>query len=213
MDLATRKMVYYGLLGLLVAGSTIAVFQVAPQVFHTTILPKDGTLSIYLTNIQPDISGNQMISSSPLQLPPTHASGKPSLNLLSLNVTIDSVTIHETNDSNDNGRVISNTRFSFDVLRPFNVSQLITKAELPAENVAMVDLHVTGAMASVQGLGLQTVRVPSDVLKIPVSPAVNIRAQMSSSIVISGTAHIVFQGNGGIILTPVLHVEKTTEPH
>src|SRR6266571_2504721 len=115
MDLATRKMVYYGLVGLLMAGSTIALFQASP----VQILPRDGTLSIYLADIQPDIQGL---------------------------------------------------------------------------------------------VGLQPVKVPSDELKIPVSPAVHIKAQMSSSIVISGTAHIVFEGNGDIMLTPVLHVEKTTGP-
>src|SRR5712692_3344019 len=126
MDLATRKMVYYGLLGLLIAGSTIAVFQVAPQTFPTSFLAKDGTLSVYLGSIQSDISGNPMITSSPLQSLGSQLSAKPSLILLSLNVTIDSVTIHKTNDSSDNGMVISNTRFTFDVLNPFNVSKLIS---------------------------------------------------------------------------------------
>ena len=45
MDLATRKMVYYGLLGLLLAGSTIAVFRVAPQMIPVQFLAKDGTVS------------------------------------------------------------------------------------------------------------------------------------------------------------------------
>jgi hypothetical protein len=210
MDLATRKMVMYGLLGLLLAGSTIAFFQVSP----VQILPKDGTLSIYLSNIQPDITGNPMISSYSLQSPISQNPQKPSINLvLSLNVTIDSVTIRKSGDSNDVGRALS-TMFTFDVMKPFSVSRLISSAQVPIENVTMVDLHVAGATAAVQGLvGLQPVKVPSDVLKIPVSPAVHVQAQMSSSIVISGTAHIVFQGNGGgIILTPVLHVEKTTEP-
>ena len=207
MDLATRRMVIYGLFGLLIAGSTIAFFQASP----VQILPKDGTLSVYLSDIQPDISGSQAIPFSPLQSQISQIPQKPSSTLLSLNVTIDSVTIHKNGDSNDVGKTLS-TKFMFDVLKPFNVSKLISSAEIPVENVTMVDLHVAGATAAVQGLGPQPVKVPSDELKIPVSPAVHIRAQMSSSIVISGTAHVVFQGNGSIILTPVLHVEKTTEP-
>jgi len=96
---------------------------------------------------------------------------------------------------------------------PFDVSPLISNAKVPVENVTMVSLHVGSATAAVKGLvGLQPVKVPSEELKIPISPAVHVKAQMASSIVISGTAHIVFQGNGSIILTPVLHVEKTTEP-
>jgi hypothetical protein len=106
----------------------------------------------------------------------------------------------------------TNTKFTFDVLKPFSLSTLISKSSVPVENVTMVDLHVASATAAVQGLvGLQPVKVPSDALKIPVSPAVHIKAQMNSSIVISGNAHIVFAGNS-IILTPVLHVEKTTGP-
>ncbi len=208
MDLATRRMIYYGLLGLLIAGSTIAFFQASP----VQILPKDGTLSIYLSSIQTDISGNPMISFTALQSPISQTPQKLSGSLLSLNVTIDSVTIHSNGDSNDAG-ITSNTKFTFDVLKPFSVSTLIVNAKVPAENVTMVDLHVAGATAAVQGhLGLQPVKVPSDELKIPVSPAVHIKAQMSSSITISGNAHVVFEGNGDIMLTPVLHVEKTTGP-
>jgi len=204
MDLATRKMVYYGLVGLLIAGSTIALFQASPVQF----LPKDGSLSIYLADIQPDIQGNQVISFGPLLSP---ISQTPQ-GLLSLNVTIDSVTIHSNGDLNDAG-MTTNTKFTFDVMKPFDVSPLISNAKVPVENVTMVSLHVGSATAAVKGLaGLQPVKVPSEELKIPVSPAVHVKAQMTSSIVISGTAHIVFQGNGSIILTPVLHVEKTTEP-
>ena len=199
MDLATRKMVYYGLVGLLIAGSTIAAFQVSP----IQIFPKDGILSVYLSDIQPDIQGNQVIPFGPLLSPISQIPQKLSVALLSLNVTIDSVTIHKNGDSNDNGKTLS-TKFTFDVLRPFNVSKLIATAEIPVENVTMVSLHVSSATAAVQGQGLQLVKVPSDELKIPVSPAVHVKAQMNSGIVISGTAHIVFQGNDNITLTPVL---------
>src|SRR5690348_275772 len=98
MDLATRKMVYYGLLGLLVAGSTVAVFQVAPQVFPTSLLAKDGTLSIYLASIQSDIPSNPMITLSALQSPVPQNPQRGSI--LSLNVTIDSVTVHSNGNSN-----------------------------------------------------------------------------------------------------------------
>ena len=208
MDLATRKMVYYGLIGLLIAGSTVALFQASPS----QILPKDGTLLIYLSSIQPDITVDPNIATIATQASPASVSEGPCRTVFSLNVTIDSVTIHKNGDTDDSGMVVSNTRFTFDVCRPFNVSTLISNAKVPVENVTMVSLHVGSATAAVQGLvGLQPVKVPSEELKIPVTPAVHIKAQMSSSIIISGTAHIVFAGDS-IILTPVLHVEKTTEP-
>jgi len=207
MDLATRKMVYYGLIGLLIAGSTVALFQASPS----QILPKDGTLLIYLSSIQPDITVDPNIATIATQASPASVSEGPCRTVLSLNVTIDSVTIHKNGDTDDSGMVVSNTRFTFDVCRPFNVSTLISNAKVPVENVTMVSLHVASAMAAVQGQGLQTVKVPSDDLKIPVSPVVHISAQRTSSIVISGSAHIRFAGSM-IILRPVLHVEKTIGP-
>src|SRR2546425_9417732 len=101
MDLATRKMVYYGLVGLLIAGSTIALFQASP----VQILPRDGTLSIYLSSIQPDISGNPNIATSASQATSAHVSGRTCGTVLSLNVTIHSVTIHRNGDTNDSSMV------------------------------------------------------------------------------------------------------------
>jgi uncharacterized protein DUF4382 len=206
MDLATRRMVYFGIIGLLLAGSMIAVFQVSP------VLAKDGTVSIYMSSIQSDIKGQPTITDDP-QSVNAHISGRLNGTLMSLNVTIDSVTIQ----SNDNqSSITSNVKFTFDVLKPFNVSNLIVSTKVPAENVTMVTLHVASAMAAVkasQGTStLQTVKVPSGELKIPVQPALQVRAQTTSSIEISGTAHIVFTGSGEIILTPVLHAEKMNGP-
>src|SRR2546425_3415227 len=204
MDRATRRMLYFAVIGFLLASSMIAVFQA------TQVLAKDGTVSVCLSNIQSDINGQPTITGSSPQSVNAHVSGRPTGTLLSLNVTIDSVSI----DRNDNSSVAtSKTKFTFDVLRPFNVSTLISSAKVPAEIVTMVTLHVASATAAVQGIsGLQTVKVPSSELKIPVQPALEVKAQTSSSIVISGTAHIVFTGNGPIILTPVLHAQKMTGP-
>ena len=149
-----------------------------------------------------------MITGSSSQSVNAHVSGKQPGTLLSLNVTIDSVSI----DKNDNSSAVtSNTKFTFDVLKPFDVSMLISTAKVPTENVTMVTLHVASATAAIQGInGLQTVKVPSSELKIPVQPALEVKAQTSSSIVVSGYAHIVFTGNGQIMLTSVLHAQKMT---
>lgn len=204
MDLATRRMVYYGLIGLLIAGATVTAFQMSPG----QILPKDGVLDVYLAGIQSDIPGNTFVSFGPSQSP-APVPLKPSTTILSLNVTIDSVTIHT--NSSDGGKTLS-ISFTFDVMKPFNVTKLISSTAIPEGNVTSVDLHVAKATAAVVGVGLEPVKVPSGTLKIPVSPALHIKAQTRSSIVISGTAHIVVEGNGNIMLTPVLHVAKTTGP-
>ncbi len=210
MGPATKSMVYFGLIGLLIAGSMIAVFQVRP------ILSKDGTVSVYMSSIQSDISGDPNLTNIPSQSATAHTSGKPTANILSLNVTIDSVTIHKSGEANDSGWMeVSRTTFTFDILKLFNVSKLIATARVAEENITMVRLHVASATAAVniQGsINSKPVNVTSNDLRIPVSPAVRVRAQLSSSIVISGMAHIVIEGNGKIMLTPVLHVEKTTGP-
>lgn len=210
MDLATRKMVYYGLLGILIAGSVITVFRIAPSSMGP--FAKDGTLDVYMAGIQPDIQGNTITPPQSAPIGNVQVPAKVNLNLRSLNVTIDSVTIHTSNESDPNGTPHS-TSFTFDVLKPFNVATLLSTEKVPVENVTMVSLHVSKAVAAATGIsGLLSVKVPSDELKIPVSPALHVDAQKTSGIVISGTAHVVVEGNGDIMLTPVLHVEKTTGP-
>ena len=210
MDLATRKMVYYGLLGLLIAGSVVAVFRIAPPSMGPFV--KDGTLNVYMSSIQPDIQGSTIIPVQTSPIGSVQNPGKPNLNLLSLNVTIDSVTIHSGNESDSSGTTHS-TSFTLDVLKPLNVATLISSEKVPVESVTMVSLHVSKAVATVAGVsGPLSVKVPSNELKIPVSPALHVDAQKTSGIVISGTAHVVVEGNGDIVLNPALHVEKTTGP-
>ncbi len=73
MDAATKSVVFFGVIGLLLAGSVVAVFQVRPGL--APILAKDGTVSIYMSSIQPDISGNQGVTYSGLMfnVPPINA--------------------------------------------------------------------------------------------------------------------------------------------
>src|SRR2546428_3962471 len=150
MDLATRRMVYYGLLGLLIAGSTITAFRVVPIPF----LAKDGTISIYFSGIQSDILSNQPIAQvafSSVAPPFIPSSGKPAANIVSLNVTIDSASLHKRGDANDSWVPIPHwTTTTIDLLKPTNVLTLIASAEVPAENITMVRLHVSNAVAAVK---------------------------------------------------------------
>jgi len=211
MDLATRRMVIYGLFGLLIAGSTIAAFQVVPNPF----LAKDGTLSIYFSGIQSDILSNQSVSQVAF-LPAIPSSGKPAANIVSLNVTIDSASLHKSGDPNDSWVPIPHwTTTTIDLLKPTNVLALIASAEVPAENITMVRLHVSNAVAAVKdSSGLVSVKrvvVASEMLKIPLSPDARISGQMTTSIIVD-RPHIVVDGTDQIRLTPVLHVDSVDEP-
>jgi hypothetical protein len=219
MDLATRKMVYYGLLGLLIAGSTIAVLRVAPQVVPVQFLAKDGTLAVYFNSIPSDISSNQGMS-NPGLLSITQAvtANNPGIGLftvVSLDVTIDSVMIHKSGASDSDWMQVSHGSVTIDLLQPSSVSVLIASDKVPAENVTMIELHVSNAMATAKDpagvLSVKTVIVSSETLKIPVDSGATVKAQMSTSVV-ADRPHIVIEGDGQIRLTPVLNVTSVNGP-
>ncbi len=215
MDLATRKMVYYGLLGLLIAGSTVAVFRIVPQV----VPPKDGTISVYFSSIPSDISSNQGMYNSGLlsiaQPSGSLTSSKFGFTIVSLDVTIDSVMIHKSGTNDSGWMQVSHGSMTIDLLKPSSVSLLIASDKVPEENVTMVTLHVSNATATVTDtLGIvsaKIVAVSSQTLKIPLNSGASVKAQMSTSIV-ADRPHIVIEGNGQIRLTPVLAVDSLNGP-
>src|SRR6266516_1335026 len=170
MDLATRKMVYYGLLGLLIAGSTVAVFRIAPQI----VPAKDGTISVYFSSIPSDISSNQGMN-------------KCGFTVVSLDVTIDSVMIHKSGTNDSGWMQFSHGSMTIDLLKPSSVSLLIASDKVPEETVTMVTLNVSNATATVtDALGIVNAKiaaVSSQTLKIPLNSGASVKAQMSTSIV------------------------------
>jgi len=218
MDLATRKMVYYGLLGLLIAGSTIAVFRVAPQVVPVQFLAKDGTFAVYFNSIPSDIQSNQGMSNLGLQsiiqpLTPNNP-GISHFTIISLDVTIDSVMIHKSGTNDSGWMLVSHGSTTIDLLKPSSVSVLIASDKVPAENVTLVQLHVSNATATVTALGVLTVKpvvVSSGNLKIPIGSGASVEPQMTTGIV-ADRPHIVIQGDGTIRLTPVLNVDSVSGP-
>jgi hypothetical protein len=218
MDLATRKMVYYGLLGLLIAGSTIAVFRVAPQVVPVQFLAKDGTFAVYFNSIPSDIQSNQGMSNPGLQSitqPVTPSNPGISLfTIISLDVTIDSVMIHKSGTNDSGWMLVSHGSTTIDLLKPSSVSVLIASDKVPAENVTLVQLHVSNATATVTALGIVTVKpvvVSSGNLKIPMGSGASVEPQMTTNVV-ADRPHIVIQGDGTIRLTPVLNVDSVSGP-
>src|SRR4029077_12114662 len=205
MDLATKKMVYYGLLGLLIAGSTIAVFRVAPQVVPVQFLAKDGTFAVYFNSIPSDISGNQGMSNTGGQsITRPIIPNVPVISVLTivhLDITIDSVMIHKSGTNDSGWMEVSPGSVTIDLLKPSSVSVLIASDKVPAENVTLVQLHVSNATATVtDSLGIvsvKTVVVSSENLKIPVNSGADVKAQMLTSVV-ADRPHIVIQGNDTI---------------
>ena len=216
MDLATRKMVYYGLLGLLIAGSTIAVFRIAPGT--VPILAKDGTLAVYFSSIPSDIQSNQsgsnLLAVQGLGLNPPARQIVP----VSVNVTIDSISFHD-NEGNDSGWTTDSLSppMTINLLQSTAVSALIGTEKIPAQNVTMIVLHVSKAVASVRVNGvlsasLVQVSVPSNALKIPMGSGARVDPQRTTKVV-AVRPHIVVAGNSGVVkVTPVLQVDSISGP-
>ena len=215
MDLATRKMVYYGLIGLLVAGSAIAVFRMAPPMLRVPFLAKDGTLAVYWSSIPSDIKSNQ--SGSNLAAQPLSLNSPLRQVLVSVNVTVDSISFHDS-EGNDTGWTTDSLQnpVTIDLLKPSSVSALIGSVETPTQDVTMVVLHVSKAVASVTVNGVLStspvnVTVRSNTLKVPINPGARVDAQMTTKVVV-GRPHIVITGNNAIKVTPVLNVESNSNP-
>jgi Domain of unknown function (DUF4382) len=218
MDLATRKMVYYGLLGLIIAGSTITVFRVTPQVVPVQFLAKDGTFAVYFSSIPSDIqsnpSGSTLVAVQGLELNlPTHQ-----IIPVSVNVTIDSISLHD-NEGNDSGWTTDSLSMpmTIDLLQSTAVSTLIGTEKIPAQNVTMIVLHVSKAVASISVNGVLStspvqVSVPSDTLKIPIGSGAIVDPQRTTKVV-AVRPHIVVAGISGMVkITPVLQVDTISGP-
>ncbi len=203
MDRAARSVLFFAIIGLLTASSVIGVFQSVP------VIAKNGTVSVYFAGMPSDIQFDPAMSQT------YTASGKPTVDILGLNVTIDSVSVHRNGATNASGwTAISHSSMTLDVLKPTNVTTLIVMGQVPEQNITMVRLHVARALAVVrdaQGtLSTVAVKVPSGKLEIPLG-SVRVAGQLNTSIVVD-RPHIVVQGNGTIMLTPTLHLDKVSQP-
>jgi Domain of unknown function (DUF4382) len=213
MDPATRRAFYLGLVGLILAGSLIAVFQIKP--IPLSILAKDGTVSIYFASMSSGSQGNQNLQVSGLSFVSSpeaaNGHGKPNATITSLNVTIDSVTVHVAGQGNESGwssNLLPRT-FTIDILKATNLATLIASSKLPAGNITTVRLGVSSATAAVKDsqtekVTLVQVDVSSGKLEVPLDSDARVSPQLTTSITL-GRPHIVQEGNGQIRLTPVLH--------
>ena len=200
MDRAARSMLYFGFVGLLVAGSLIAVLQT------TTVIAKEGVVSVYFSRIASDIKNDPNILDQAVL---------GARQIMSLNVTIDSVQVHRGGNPDESGWTeISRGQKTLDLMKPMDVSVIIATAQIPEQNVTMVRMHITNAIAVVRtdlGTSTQVIEVPSGELKVPIMPLTEIRGQLTTSIIVE-RPHIVTQGTGRIMITPVMQVERVSGP-
>jgi len=203
MDRAARSMLYFGFVGLLVAGSLIAVLQT------TTVIAKEGVVSVYFSSIASDVRNNPNI---PDQAGPGL---RPQIEIMSLSVTVDSVQVHRGGNPDESGWTeISIGQITLDLMKPTDLYILVATGQVPEQNITMIKMHVASAIAAVKadsGMNTQEVEVPSGELRVPVMPLTKVRGQLATSVIVE-RPHIVIQGTGGIMITPVMQVERVGGP-
>ncbi len=202
MNSAAKRTLYFALIGLMLSGATVAVFEMAHP------FAKYGTVSVYFAYASPSVD-YQVDQFTIPQVPPgtQGPQGKPTI--MSLNVTIDSVQVHSGVENATGWTQVSNKTVTLDLMKQSNETVNLGSANIAEQNITMVRMHVASAAATVQysngTVTTQQVKVPSGELKIPV--VAEIRGQLTTSITIFPDAvHTVIQGNGEIKVTPVLHV-------
>jgi len=137
-----RNLTVCGAIGLLIATSIILAVQLVP--FMPT--EKTGILVLKITDAPPFM--------------------KPT----SLNITIDSIMIHQEGDANETWITFDlNGNQTFNLVElENNVTDLIGANELPDGNYTMIKMHISKAIADVNGEEGVELTVPSEYIKIAI---------------------------------------------
>ncbi len=193
MDPASRKLVQFGMIGLVVAAVLVAGFELKPA----GILPVNGKLVVEITDAPPEIS--------------VPACG--GREVTSLNVTIDSVKVHRAGAFNVTGEwveVVSTAR-TIEFMQVKNTTELLGSVSLSEGTITSIRLHVTQAVARIgNSEHADNLWVPGGELKIPLESSLMVRSGLTTTIVLQ--PRVVSQGNAECKLTPVLAVKEVRGP-
>lgn len=191
-DPAFRRVLLFGLLGLVIAGALITAVQFRPA----SILPANGILQIQLSATPVDVAG-------------TGRGCTGDCNFTRLMVTVDSVTVHRSGPLNLTGEWITvvNTTETIDVVKLTSTAQIFGSASVPEGTITQIRMHVTKATGTLKNGQSVSLTVPSDELKLNVDST--IRSGTTTSINIQVAPHVVHTGNGEWKLTPVLQLKSS----
>jgi hypothetical protein len=132
-----------------------------------------------------------------------------SCNATSVNVTVTSIEVHASGfDNMTGGWTLVCTKqlpMTINLTQVATLTRSLCGTTLQPDTITNVRLSVSTVLAEVPGQVATMCGVPSGKLEIPISPLAQIQAGKTTTIIIELQPHLVFQGNGGCKLTPVLH--------
>ena len=186
MHPATKKLLEYGLVGLVIASAIVVAAQLRPA----SILPSNGSLQVLITD-------------DPLTI--SCPGREPSVTFTSLNFTVSSVEAHWTGTlSLDKWMPVTGAPTSIDILQLKNVDKVLGSTSVPEGTVTSVRLNISGVAATTTTGAHPELVVSSGKLEVPLASNGEVRAGMTTSIVVDFQPHVVCEGNDRFRLTPVV---------
>jgi len=101
-----------------------------------------------------------------------------------LNITIDWVKIQDQDENWLDLEIKNGTPFYFDLLALQNITETLSETPIPAGNYTMIKMHVLTANATYLDNTNATLRVPSDVIKVPFKPHIKMESEGSVTVII-----------------------------
>ncbi len=182
MDATTKNMLQFGLIGIALASGLVGALETRPA----TVLPFQGTLSVEIANPNLEFASN-----------PNGCHGNCQVS--SLNLTIDSVTVHRTGGLNLTGGwlQISQAPTSLDIAKITGIGQLVGQAPIPPGFINLIRLQVSAATALDPSTSSPvSVMVPSGKIDVVLSPSGEVRSGKLTTVLLSFDLRIECNGNG-----------------
>jgi len=180
-------MFQFGLIGLALAGGLLGVLQVRPS----AVLPFEGTFSVQILN--PGVV-----------FAPSADACHDDCDVTSLNLTIDSVTVHREGELNLTGGwlKISQASTTLDVAGITGIGRVIGQAAIPPGVVNLVRLNVS-SVSAMETSG-RVHRVPSGKIDVVLVPSGLVKSGKVTTVFLGFQLSINCGGNGDCRLKPVL---------
>ena len=184
MDPATKSMLQCGLIGLALGGGLLGALQARPA----TLLPFQGSISIQIANPSVEFASNPGPNGCHGDCP-----------VSSLNLTIDSVSVHRSGELNlpAGWLQISQAPTTLDVAKITGLGQLVGQGSIPPGFINLIRLQVSSATALGPNTdGPRPVLVPSGKIDVVLSPSGQVKSGKLTTVFLRFQPRIECSGNG-----------------